>query len=88
MTATTRTEDMAEKLTGFLLDEGIDGFSVIEDEPFFSWGLCECCGARAGNRYVVQGYRVGVGPITTYVHHVCEDCVYFEAYGELPAVSA
>lgn len=66
----------------FLEAEGIECLSPRETDPYFSHIICECCQRRlAGNRYDAEGHN----PHTkeTQVFAICEDCVYYSAYGQL-----
>lgn len=52
-------------------------------DPYFSWYPCECCKrSLGGNREHAAGYN----PVTKeiYCYEVCEDCLYYAEYGELP----
>lgn len=53
-------------------------------EPYFSWARCEICGTTlGGDREDCHGVYDG-----GLIHlHVCSDCVYFAAYGNLPDAS-
>ena len=82
----TRDEYTAyeERFRQFMETEGIENLSPeSENEPYFSWHFCDCCGSRLG------GYRedyIGycreddevMGP-----YSICTDCVYYAAYGRL-----
>jgi hypothetical protein len=49
------------------------------DEPWFSWTPCECCGCPlGGNRWYLHA-RDKENLIAQYV--ICEDCVYYVEYG-------
>lgn len=81
-------EQYKENVEAFFEREGLGNLSQISDdegnnEPYFSWRPCDCCGCHlGGNRYDCNGYN----PATKEVqdgYRVCEDCVYFVEYGRL-----
>lgn len=54
----------------------------IVNEPWFSWGACECCGGTlGGNREPMHGWTE-TDDILAHMN-VCEDCAYFLEYGRL-----
>lgn len=54
----------------------------INQESYFSWRPCDCCGTSlGGNREDATGYNRERNAIQSY--SVCEDCVYFAEYGQL-----
>ena len=54
----------------------------LVDEPFFSWGSCDCCGTSlGGNREHATGYNPTTKEIQEYT--ICEDCAYYAEYGRL-----
>ncbi len=64
------------------LDDGECPTHGQVDEPFFSWGACDCCGTHlGGNREHATGYNPTTKEIQEYT--ICEDCVYYSAYGRL-----
>lgn len=52
-------------------------------DPHFSWQKCEMCDGLAGDRYNVAAVIVGSPEPEKVDFEVCQDCVYFVAYGEL-----
>ena len=50
-------------------------------DPWFSWRECECCHRpEGGNREYYSAVRPD-GEIVKFA--LCEDCIYFAAYGQL-----
>jgi hypothetical protein len=70
-------------VAAFLKREEIDDFSCEPDcEPHFSRSPCDCCGRHlGGNRRPVTARRAPTKAFLEY--EVCDDCVYFVAYGRL-----
>lgn len=54
-------------------------------EAFFSWRKCECCGSKlGGNRETYNFAHIdSSGLDNTFTADICEDCVYYLAYGQL-----
>lgn len=69
-------------VAAFFQAEGITNLSPVQDEPFFSTYMCECClRPLAGDRYKASGFNPTTEEITTY--EVCTDCIYYVSYGQL-----
>ena len=54
------------------------------DYAFFSWHPCHCCQRHLGGN---RTYHAGFNPTTKEIVEdieLCDDCTYFNAYGELP----
>lgn len=52
-----------------------------ESEPYFSWQPCECCGSTlGGNR---EDYSFACEDGSELEASICQDCVYYLAYGQL-----
>ena len=52
------------------------------NEPFFSWGSCDCCGSQqGGNREFATGYNPAMNRVQEFT--ICEDCAYYAEYGVL-----
>lgn len=67
--------------------EGVTSLSILEgddnQEPYFSWRPCECCGSRlGGDRYDTNGYNPETKEI--YEYTVCNDCILYIYNGDLP----
>lgn len=61
-------------------NECLDFKRRIIDEPFFSWGRCDCCKTKlGGNRVDASGYDILNKEAREFV--VCEDCIYYAEYG-------
>lgn len=67
----------------FFEREGIENLSGEPDqEGFFSWSPCDCCGSDlGGNREHATGYNRTTNQVQEYV--VCVDCIYYAEYGRL-----
>lgn len=63
----------------FFQNEGINSLSP-EGESYFSWQTCDCCNAKAGDRYDCVAYHPESNEILKY--SVCLDCVLYSANGE------
>ena len=63
--------------------KGLLSVSVDNTEPSFSWSPCECCDSSlGGNRYDAKALDDG-GEL--YELSICEDCVFYITYDEIPA---
>lgn len=52
-------------------------------DPYFSWRPCPICSrSQGGTREDQLAVSTNTGLVVT-LEHVCEDCVYFAAYGRL-----
>jgi len=74
-----------QAIAEFFDSEGINCLTTdCQSVAYFDWRSCDCCnGTLGGNRYYASGYN----PTTKEVqsgYSVCEDCIYFVKYGELP----
>ena len=67
----------------FYSREGVSDFSCRADCcPSFSWQPFDCCRRPlGGDRHEVTAYHEGSRSAVSF--SVCEDCVYFAAYGRL-----
>ena len=76
-------QEYQKAVADFFESEGITNLSCHEEcEPYFSWHACECCGGTlGGNRHDVSAYHPESKQVLEY--SVCEDCVYYAAYGQL-----
>lgn len=52
-----------------------------QSEGFFSWQPCECCGSTLGGNRETYSFAQTWGGI--FEADICQDCVYFLAYGKL-----
>lgn len=57
-------------------------------EPFFSWSSCECCNRSLGGTRETYSFayeRMDANArgerVDTFTADICEDCVYYLAYG-------
>jgi hypothetical protein len=67
----------------FMFLNGLDNLTRIdnEQEPYFSWMPCECCGSRlGGDRIDASGYSKSK---VAYEFSICTDCEYYAEYGQL-----
>lgn len=79
------TQEYEEAVSHFLEREKIKIISVSAsgENDGFSWHSCECCkSGLGGSRTQMSAIVVGSEDILTY--DVCDDCVYYLTYGELP----
>ena len=66
----------------FFEDQEIDGWSLGEEEEF-SGRACDCCERQlGGHRWTAHPYVAGSDNTLDPIR-VCDDCAYFEQYGEL-----
>lgn len=66
----------------FMRREGIETLNDNGEEGAFSWSPCHCCGTSlGGNRHTATGFDRGANAI--YHYEICQDCVYYAAYGQL-----
>ena len=76
-------ENYQQSVAEFFVEEGLNNLSSDNDEPYFSWNACDCCGTHlGGNRYDCSGYCEETGEVQDG-YCVCEDCVYYAEYGQL-----
>jgi len=68
--------------SGYLIIELSKQWLDNEDESYFSWKPCECCGSHlGGDRVDCNGYNPETQEI--YEYSVCIDCEYYAEYGQL-----
>ncbi len=54
----------------------------IDQEEFFSWRPCDCCGTNlGGNRIHASGFNFKTQKVQCY--SICIDCEYYAEYGQL-----
>lgn len=59
-----------------------NGEGVINEEPWFSWRPCECCGCHlGGDRETLSARHTPTKQVVTYA--ICVDCIYYIEYGRL-----
>lgn len=63
------------------LRPGCNGPENGESEPFFSWRRCGCCQSVLGGNRTKYSFAAHNGEIIK--EEICDDCVYFLAYGRL-----
>ena len=69
--------------TSFLDKESV-GEEDGNNDSWFSWHPCECCGSHLGGMREYLFAWSGEEPNQTRVHfEICEDCVYYIEYGRL-----
>lgn len=64
---------------------GLHGPAKQDQEPFFSWRACECCGSKLGGNLETYSFAVHTpqGKPDQFEADICTDCVYYLAYGQL-----
>lgn len=65
-----------------LLGAGL--FDVMNNEPYFTWRKCDCCGGLAGDRYQIQGYlnlSEAKNYDNLYEYEICPECLEVATYG-------
>lgn len=73
--------DYEEAVADFFEREGVCFLSPEEGDGFFTWSQCECC------RRMMGGIRLTCRGDNGFLYDVCEDCVYYNAYGVLDDVT-
>jgi hypothetical protein len=63
--------------------EGVNdaGQSDGNQDPWFSWHPCECCGSHLGGDREYLYARNASGKVVRFT--ICTDCVYYIEYGRL-----
>jgi hypothetical protein len=80
---TANVLEYERRVSEFLDREGIAFLSSFDSTPSFSWSPCECCGtALGGNRNEMEGVKASGGS-NGHTYDVCDDCLYYQAYGTL-----
>ena len=82
-------KEYQQDVDAFFKREGIQNLSTKYDEEtgeneesFFSWYPCECCGSTlGGDREHCDGWNPTLKEVQEYT--VCVDCVYYAEYGQL-----
>lgn len=56
--------------------------SESQNEPWFSWTPCDCCGdPQGGNRHHASGWNTEKRDRNTQWFVICETCAYYVEYG-------
>ena len=71
-----------QNVAAFFTNEGINGLTTDDEESYFSWAPCECCGSTlGGDRYRASGFNPKDREV--YKYEICTDCMYYAEYGQL-----
>lgn len=94
MKTATEYKAYQNRVAEFLQQNGVKAGcnSPVDPESlgFFSWRPCECCGSRLGGNRETYSFaferkdanRRGEF-VASFEADICDDCVYYLAYGEL-----
>ena len=52
------------------------------NENAFSWSICDCCKSNLGGKRYEYACATAEGD--TFLENVCEDCLFYIEYGDLP----
>lgn len=56
--------------------------SYTGNDNEFSYFACDCCKSRLGGKRYEYACTIDEGD--TFLEHVCEDCLFYIEYGDLP----
>lgn len=79
-------KEYQKDVENFFKKEGINNLSPDsgdDNEPWFSWRHCDCCGTHSGgDRMGATGWNPAAREVQEY-EAVCMDCIYYAEYGQL-----